>query len=364
MLSEIGSNFWISPDQIKDSFSDIDISLFGIEASDVAWLSSCRSAISLAIENIERRKSSFKKIAILPSYTCETVVEPFLKRDYEIIYYSLDAKLEVDNTHILNICKKCADGIILFHRYFGFDTLSDIDGVISEVKKRNISVIEDRTQCLYSEIQTIDADFWVGSIRKWCGVVDGGFVACNEGVIDNKPHNHDKLLEKKKLEASLMKYRYLFENTGIKSEYLNLYREAENILDSQDEAYKISPVSIAIQNLLDIDNMKEVRKSNYWYVKNYCRAESLFEDFDEAATPLYYPIIVEKRESLQAHLRDNNIYAPIIWPKADCIDNVCCDQLYEKMLCLPVDQRYDRYDMERMVDIVNNFIKLQNKGYK
>lgn len=358
MLSEIGSNFWISPEQMNAPVSDIDIAMFSIHAADFVWLSSCRSAISLAIENIESRKPQHKKIAILPAYTCETVVEPFLKRQYETNFFSLDTELKIDPTQLLNLCEKGANGIVLFHRYFGFDTLFNIDKILDQIKKYNISIIEDRTQCLYSETSPLDADFWVGSIRKWCGVADGGFLASKEGLIKNKPVCSDSVLEQKKITASLMKYRYLFQNEGDKSDYLAMYREAENILDLQKEAYKIAPVSNIIQNSLDIENMKKARRNNYQYVKENCQARPLFENFYETVTPLYYPIVVADRKSLQEYLRSSSIYAPIIWPKADFINDKSCDQMYREMLCLPIDQRYDLDDMERMVKAVNSFMNL------
>ena len=46
MLSEIGSNFWITPDEIQGDIKTISPSIFNCAGSDYVWLSTGRSAIS------------------------------------------------------------------------------------------------------------------------------------------------------------------------------------------------------------------------------------------------------------------------------------------------------------------------------
>ena len=60
------------------------------------------------------------------------------------------------------------------------------------------------------------ADYFVGSIRKWCGVPDGGFAVCKDGAFTDKPMRSDIALERAKRVASEMKYRYLFLYAGDK----------------------------------------------------------------------------------------------------------------------------------------------------
>ena len=84
MLSEIGSNFWTTPDD-ENKTGEIDFRAFDIKFTDYALFSTCRAAISFVLENIETQNIS-RKIALLPPFLCHTVIEPFLKAGYEFYH--------------------------------------------------------------------------------------------------------------------------------------------------------------------------------------------------------------------------------------------------------------------------------------
>jgi dTDP-4-amino-4,6-dideoxygalactose transaminase len=75
--------------------------------------------------------------------------------------------------------------------------------------------------------------------------------------------------------------------------------------------------------------------------------------------PLYFPIIVDDRSALQKHLVDNAIYAPIVWPKDEQQPIQCegAEYLYNHLLCIPIDQRYNQDDMRRIAKVIDNFYK-------
>ena len=360
MKSEIGGDFWVSP---NDSFEDYEIGSpeqFHCQGNDYAWLSSGRSAIKYVLQTIEKRHLNIEKKAVLPSFTCQTVIQPFLEQGYEVDYYSVDKNLKTSSDAIL---QKVAEGdasIVLFHRYFGFDTLdARIDNLCDELRKLGKYTIEDCTQCLYSDIPRADVDFFVGSLRKWMGMPDGGFAVCRNGLLENKPHITDKLLEKSKLEAFYTKYKYLYENKGNKDEMLAMYRKAEGILDCQDEIFAISPISTKIQANINKPYLIKKRTENFNILRNNLkkRIHLLFPSVPQREVPLYFPIFVENRSQLQKYLIENAIYAPIVWPKSG-LQSILCDgaeNAYNHLLCIPIDQRYDTDDMYRIVEVINKF---------
>ena len=68
-------------------------------------------------------------------------------------------------------------------------------------------------------------------------------------------------------------------------------------------------------------------------------------------------------KAFQTYLAENKIYAPIIWPKSDLCNNSInleVDWIYRNILSIPCDQRYSMEDMERVVEIINNYNKVQN----
>ena len=361
MLSEIGSNFWISPLDLEGKESLGTPSQFGCGGSDYVWLSTGRSAIKYVLKHTLEHSNDINKVAILPSYTCNTVIGPFLEMGFKVYGYDVDERLNTSSQKLVDAVKKNEASVLLIHRYFGFNTLPDFHNCITEIKEQGVSIIEDCTQSLYSSYDRSDADYYVGSIRKWSGVPDGGFAVCKEGTFDLKPTSPDEDLEKSKIEASLLKYDYLFNTIGDKAEFKRMYREAEDILDNQKGYYLISDTSRNIQANLNVDVVKKIRRSNYKVLadglKDISDIKPLYRDLPLEVTPLYFPLVCINRDCLQGYLADHNIYAPVVWPKADNCPKVSSvvDNLYNTLLCIPIDQRYDNDDMNRVLEVINNF---------
>lgn len=364
MQSEIGSNFWIRPEDINLKSSIIIPKQFGCNGSDYVWMSTARSATSFILDTIENRCVNVKKIAVIPSFTCHTVIEPFLAKGYKIHTYHIDRELLADANDVLGVIKSTGASVFLFHKYFGWDTITNLENIMPELKRLGVVTIEDCTQNLYSSFNRVDADYFVGSIRKWCGVPDGGFAVCKEGQFENKPQNVDKELEKAKVEASLLKYKCLFKGQGEKQTFLNRYREAEDILNKQDKYYSISNVSTIIQSNLDTESLVNKRRENFKVIVDCLEkierrgVRLIFNKLNENEVPLYCPILCEERKAVQSFLTQNNIYAPVIWHKAECspVVDEDADYVYDHILCIPVDQRYDSDDMKRIITVLNEII--------
>jgi hypothetical protein len=362
MLSEIGSNFWLSPHEMKRDFSPITPNVFNMQGSDYVWLSTGRSALSFVITAIERRNPKIKKIALIPSFTCHTVAVPFRKMGYSLHTFQISNDLTSNITDILEAQERTGASIILLHRYFGFDTLLDFSTLISILNKREVVLIEDVTQCIYSRFPHSGADYQIGSIRKWNSVPDGGFAVCKNGHFTDKPTIQDYEFLRVKVEASYQKYYYLFENKGTKQEFLSKFSKAEEMLEKQESFFMISDLSMQIQSNQDTTQLVTRRRNNYKQLAssiiNIGEIRLLFPELQENVTPLFLPIYVSKRNQLQRLLCKDLIYAPIIWPKVLQDLSVCdqAEEFYEHLLCLPIDQRYDELDMEKILVAINKSI--------
>ena len=363
MLSEIGSNFWINPNNELSNKALQPPKQFGCDGTDYAWLSTGRSAIRCVIKSIEERNLSMVKRILLPSFTCYTVIEPLIEAGYEIHYYDVDRNLNSSIDALLEtaIAKKVS--IVLFHRYYGFDTLTGDVKKFEDLRKHGIVIVEDCTQCLYSNFDKQGADYTFGSIRKWLGTPDGGFAVCATGTFTDKPTQYDEKLEKAKVVASYNKYKYLFEGKGEKSLFLQQFRDAEYILDEQIGWYAIGEMSAKLQSNLDITELASKRRENFeTLLINFpeCnKIEPLFKKLAVENVPLYFPILVKNRSSLQQLFVKNAIYAPVVWPKPACQTVVCeeAEYLYEHLLCIPVDQRYGKDDMMRVISVMLEYLK-------
>lgn len=361
MQREIGSNFDLNPNKKLEGISNIDLSSYGLEGTDSVLLSTGRSAISIVLDEIERRNPNIHMIALIPPFTCHTVIDPFINKGYKVVAYSVDKYLRVDIEKFREELIASKASVVLIHRYFGFDTLRGFEQVVNEYQAKGIIFFEDKTQCLYSDQTNLNTDYVVGSFRKWAGLPDGGYAICREGYLNGKPTHYDEELTERKLRASYWKYEYLHDGRGEKQQFLHEYGVAEQILDKQDKYYKISPASESVQTSLDLDDLKERRKRNYAFV--YERLKDIFRiitpELSNGDVPLYLAISTQKRMELQTYLRDRKIYAPIVWPKAGYCPSICevAEAIYDTVLCLPIDQRYDLDDMSRMVSSVEEFMR-------
>ena len=68
-------------------------------------------------------------------------------------------------------------------------------------------------------------------------------------------------------------------------------------------------------------------------------------------------IYVQDRKALQSELIKDAIYAPIIWPVEDeaVLINDEVKYMYEHLLAIPCDQRYDVVDMQRIIEIIRRY---------
>lgn len=322
----------------------------------MAFLSTGRSAISLILKHIRLTKDS--KVALLPPFTCHTVIQPFINAGYEVHYYDISKDLTCNRDAFAEAVIEYQPSVVLVHGYFGFDTLHSIKELIMDIGRSGIAVIEDITQAMYSEYEHTKSDYYVASFRKWAALPDGACAISTNTPFTRKSHKIDASLEEAKLRAFHSKYLYMCKHIGNKEQFLRMFREAEEILCNQESIFAMSPVSRAVQGNLEIDLLKKKRKSNYnvlaHRIDDVGFLRPVFSTLREDVTPLYFPVYVESdREGVQRYLAKNDIYAPIVWPKPIRCEGAVSetvDWIYEHILSIPCDQRYDIDDMERIID--------------
>ena len=80
---------------------------------------------------------------------------------------------------------------------------------------------------------------------------------------------------------------------------------------------------------------------------------SFLFNVEQMDCPIFVPIIVKngKRDYFRKILIENKIYCPIHWPKPNA---TCNSNIYDSELSLICDQRYNEFDMKRIIEILNN----------
>lgn len=327
----------------------------------VHFLCSGREAISAAIIDIENKKSEISKVCLLPQYTCDTVIVPFAQKNWSIYYYPINKNMVIDLGKMREIIDNVSPSVILIHPYYGMELeQTSVQFFQQLVKSRNIVIIEDLTQALYFLNFPQWSNYRVVSLRKWFAIPDGGMVIAKERI-DIVKEEEDKEYVHLRRQAQRLKSRYLLGSKEVKKDvFLQLNSRTEEMLDNKTTISKMSEYTLKEIEEIDVQAVLGVRQNNADYLdeslKSFTRILTTINI--EKYAPLYYPVLVENRDSLQKFLSGNNIYTSVIWKKPrniDCICNKDVEYIYDHILAIPCDQRYSLDDMKEIVYFIKKY---------
>ena len=206
------------------------------------------------------------------------------------------------------------------------------------------------------------SDFVVGSIRKWGPVPDGAFLWCKQKIFP-EPMGEDKTYLRLITKAMDMKERYLKKRDIKKEDVLEKYEIARVYMDRQRNIYAMAQASRRFCREYDWEFMKDQRRKNFLVLAGGLNENQwmqlLFQNISERETPFYFPVLINSgRRKFQEYLAKHNVYATIIWAcptKLTRKIDSAGKNLYDKILCIPCDQRYDANDMRRIVALIQNY---------
>ncbi len=339
---EIGSEFWNIPLALNTN------SLF---SKNTKWLLSGRSALQAIVKNMAQKEN----ISVaMPSLCCDSMVKPFIDARMAVRFYPVYVK----QGHLVQKIDYNCDVLFLMD-YFGYtDEMPDL-GSYSGI------VIRDVTHSVFSKTYN-DADYYFGSLRKWCGFWTGGFAWAKDGRQFEIADGDDKgytLLRKKAMELKDCYINRLPDKNGnlINDKgYLSVYEEAEEILEDIGVA-AASERDIKYAKKLDVEFMKTQRRKNAKILMQAFADQLIFPTLHEDDCPMFVPILVPegKRNELRRYLIQRDIYCPVHWPVSPYhkLQKGPETDLYDNELSLVCDQRYTEQDMFRMVEAIHEFWK-------
>ena len=365
MFDEIGSEFWLDPGEFFDlpeTSSKQILSKFGFGEIEAALMSSGRTACLLLLQSICPKN----RIVLLPEYTCETVITPFLNAGFEVHCYEIEHDLNIDPEKWWEKYESLDPGIVLLHSYFGFDTIDSIRKDYDKIKSRETVIIEDITHSLFSRFMCDNKpDYYLASLRKWLGIPDGGFaVSCSRWNSLASPIKPDDEFVNTRQEALKLKNRFVKEQAPDQKErFLTLLAEAEEFLDRVSTPYRMSLISMKILGQTNWNSAITKRKENYRFLEKELAAfptllRPIFSNLPEDVCPLFMPVWIHgDRRVLREYLIANRIYPPIHWPLPEYFrsgDVTRINEIYDHCLSIPCDQRYTIGDMERIVTTIHD----------
>lgn len=363
MKKEIGSIFDID-EKLSGRSLEVNQDFFQrFYGKNQCFVNSGREAIDLALVQLGKSISDEDKVCLLPKYTCDTVIIPFIKHNWTIHYYGTDRYYQIERKSFGELVERVKPAVMLFHTYYGFDTLSPLRDDLREYQKQGIKIIEDMTQSLFLTTGDFRADYYVGSLRKWFPITDGGFLITNEEITDQPVHEKAPFV-KDKLEAMVKKNHYLKQpSQQIKQEFLSQNRAAEDFLYEDDSVCLMSETAKYMLNMQNIEENKRLRNENFKYLYeqlNDCTGITIpYKVYEEETAPLYFPIyVVKEREKLQNYLVGMDIYVPVLWPIPPQVEDLLAEEdryIFEHLLAIPCDQRYNLEDMKRIANAIKDY---------
>lgn len=290
---------------------------------DLLALNSARNAFEYIL-----RVRKYKKVFI-PDYCCAALLEPLKKLGIPYEHYAIDYNLEFEDMHVGQ------DEAILCINYFGIK-----EAYIKKLTTKYQNIIVDNVQAFFSSpLPGVDTFY---SCRKFFGVPDGAYLAIDQRL--NVEFDHDN---------SSQRYQHLVGRIDQSAqENYNLYVAAEHSIANEEIKYMSHSTKRMLSNI-DYEYVQQRRTDNYSFLHNKLgKANRL--TLPGAGAYMFYPLLASKE--LKQMLIKNKVYVATYWPNVleHSDKGSTAYDLAENLISLPIDQRYDREDMIRIVQIIQN----------
>ena len=277
------------------------------------------------------RARGYKKVYI-PYYICEVILEPFGKLGVSYEFYHIDINLEICDDFSLT-----GDEALLYTNYFGLKQRY-VEHLAEKIGKR---LIVDNTQAFYAKpIDGIDTFY---TCRKFFGVPDGAYLYTDNMLEDD--FEQDK---------SYDRFTHLIKRIDISAEEgFADFRKNDDELDYLP-IRMMSRLTQRMMQGIDYDAIANHRRENF---KNLHAALNSSNDLNielaDDAVPMVYPYLTSV-EGLRERLIENKVFVARYWPNVlewtlkDNLENLLAFQMQP----LPIDQRYNGKDINRIIEII------------
>jgi len=293
-----------------------------------------RACLSLIVKKLRPRR------VFVPFYTCDSSLEPLIDNNIEFSFYNLDASLEIESPPALQ-----TDDFIVYINYFGLKE-SYVFDLLSQYGQQ---LIVDNTQSFFSRSYE-DAVCSFNSARKFFGVPDGGYLYAPFEIEPEIPRNTE-------ISCTHLINRVLGKQEQSYREFLANESEFDSTVKG------ISLLSERILNNLDYEAVAAKRRENFSvYHEAFEKINRLRVDFTEYQVPFCYPLLLDEPLDKPALYRQN-IFVSTLWTDVlsraiEEKDDFSFERRFaENLSSLPIDQRYDSTDCERVIDAIKKLIE-------
>lgn len=270
----------------------------------------------------------------VPYFTCDSVLKPIKSLHISYVFYHINENLEIKENII------CGDyEYIIINNYFGIKD-EYIKKVVNEYE--NHLIIDNAQALFFPRMTNVPAIY---SPRKFIGIPDGGIAyVCT-------PLSESIEVDKSYERCSHLLKRY---DEGASGAYADFKKNDYYV--GQLSLRKMSFLTRSIMSSVDYNNLCKRRITNFKKLHSVLGESNLLNCVDDSfLCPLVYPYL-SKVSGLKKYLIDNNVFCATYWPNVFdwCESSDFEYYLANELVAIPIDQRYDEDDMNRIIKIIKD----------
>lgn len=274
------------------------------------------------------RCKKYSKVYV-PYFTCDSAVEPLEKLGIPYEFYHIDK-----DYHITDEIRLQDGEALMYTNYWGLQ-----DDYCKQLAcQYQQQLILDYTQAFFSKpIAGIDTFY---SCRKFLGVPDGGYLYTDAKIdFDLKQDESYTRME------SLVKRIDLSPEAG----YDDFHRTSEEF--HHIPIRRMSNFTKRMMQGINYGYAAQQRLDNYNFLRKHLGGRQL--NFGEV--PMVFPLESEQGQELRKMLIAKKVFVAKYWPNVDewAGEDALETWMANHILPLPIDQRYGKDDMERILNIIN-----------
>jgi hypothetical protein len=357
----IGGSFELSLPALEHNSRDEDEAFSG-SLSNAHYLGSARGAWSMLLDYFDWQGGKL----LLPDYLCSrALMPPVFKRNISYSFYPVNRDLTIDLTTLENMIQDDVSAA-LFINYFGF-TSHDSLGWALRKKYPKLVLLLDNVQALYELQRDPTDEHWAhGSyfgFRKFLPLPDGA-VLFSSLDLDKLTTNCNKAPDVSSyIAAATLRHHFVWDQIdpkieeSVESTYLRLFKKADD--DIPEQPTEISLMSRTLFHRFPLHDFAKKRRENYQYLtralSEHTGCQLFKEKLLDTEVPLTFPVIIldQERDVVRKQMSEFGIHCPVHWPiefdlRNDFGEGACF--LTDNILGLPIDQRYGRKEMDRVLE--------------
>lgn len=297
---------------------------------DGVLLNSGRNALEYVLLSLGNVSNVF-----VPYYTCDVVLESVLKLGIPYNFYHINQNLELAELPLLR-----SGEYLIYTNYFGIKD----EYVRKLVYHYGSQLIIDNAQAWFTE--PIRGANTIYSPRKFVGLPDGGIAFCPK-TIDENAFEQDYSFER----CSHLLKRI---DMGPSESYIS-FKENSKLLENQP-VKRVSKLTLRLLSSINYEVVKNKRRKNFEYLHECLVKNNNFKipPMESFVCPMVYPFLTEDL-ALRQKLIENKVFVATYWPNVSewTKQGMLEYELSERLIPLPIDQRYGIDAMKTIISIIS-----------